>query len=144
MIIINFRLRFGHRTMFNHRWKIPLLVSLILALAGAYAPVYSQNIKGLNENGGNAAQKSPPLSEPPSQFLIEPEAQIKGDKIKNQTYRTQQAGQNKNWDLDIGRFQGKLDEDPNNPRSNRTIEDVNRDTFTGMRLRLPFRGRTGN
>ncbi len=144
MVIINFGLHFGHGTMYNHRWKIPLLVSLILALAGAYAPVYSQNIKGLNENGGNAAQKSTPVSETPSQFLIEPEAQIKGDRIKKQTYRTQQVGQNKNWDLDMGRFQGKLDEDPNNPHSNRTIEDVNRDTFTGMRLRLPFRGRTGN
>jgi hypothetical protein len=144
MVIINFGLHFGHGTMYYHRWKIPLLVALILALAGAYAPVYSQNIKDLNENGGNAAQKSTPVSETPSQFLIEPEAQIKGDRIKKQTYRTQQVGQNKNWDLDMGRFQGKLDEDPNNPHSNRTIEDVNRDTFTGMRLRLPFRGRTGN
>lgn len=139
MVIINFGLRFGHGTMFNHRWKMPLLVSLTLALAGAYAPAYSQNIKDLNENGGNAAQKSPPLNETPSQFLIEPETQIKGDRIKNQTYRTQQAGQNKNWDLDIGRFQPPITDEPD-----QFAVDPEIDTYTGMRLRLPFRGRTGN
>ncbi len=139
MVIINFGLHFGHGTMYYHRWKIPLLVSLILALAGAYAPVYSQNIKNPNDNGGNAAQKSTPVSETPSQFLIEPEAQIKGDRIKNQTYRTQQAGQNKNWDLDIGRFQPPITDEPD-----QFAVDPEIDTYTGMRLRLPFRGRTGN
>jgi len=139
MIIGNFGLRFGHRAMFNHYWKIPFLVSLILALAGPYARAYSQNIKGLNDNGGTAAQKSLPLGQTPSQFLIEPEAQIKGDKIKNQTYRTQPAGQNKNWDLDIGRFQPPITSEPD-----QFAVDPEIDTYTGMRLRLPFRGRTGN
>ena len=138
MIIGNFGLRFGHRTMFNHHWKIPLLVSLVLALAGAYAPADAQNVKGLKDNDGDAAQKAPPLSEMPSQFLLEPEAQIKGDTIKNQTYRTQQAGQNKNWDLDIGRFQPPITDEPE-----QFTEDPVIDTYTGMRLRLPFRGRTG-
>ena len=74
----------------------------------------------------------------PSEFLMEPDAQIKGFNIKQRTFRSQAVGQNKAWDLDIGRFQGGIDEDPNH-----VFEDLDNDTYSGMRLRLPFRGRTG-
>lgn len=131
--------------MFNHRRKMLLLASLALVLAGAYAPVAAQNVKGLDDNiGGGATQYTLPSGEGPSQFLIDPDAQIKGDTIKQQTFRSDPAGQNKNWNLDIGRFQGDYRVDPNSvvPPS-RALEDLDNDTFSGVRLRLPFRGRTG-
>ena len=123
--------------MFNHRQKMLLIASLALALAAPYAPVTAQTVKGLNDNSAGAAPPALPLGQEPSLFLIEPEAQIKGDNIKQHTFRSQAVGQNKNWDLDIGRFQGDYKEDPN-----RALEDLDSDTFSGMRLRLPFRGRT--
>jgi hypothetical protein len=131
--------------MFNHRRKMLLLASLALVLAGPYAPVAAQNIKGLNDNiGGDATQHTLPSGEGPSQFLIDPDAQIKGDAIKQQTFRSDPAGQNKNWNLDIGRFQGDYRVDPNSVVSpSRALEDLDNDTFSGVRLRLPFRGRTG-
>lgn len=71
---------------------------------------------------------------PASPFLLEPEIEIKGDRIKRETYRSQPAGQNQNWNLDIGRFQPKIDDDPND-----LIED-DKQGYSGMRLRLPLRG----
>ena len=124
--------------MFSHRRKMLLIACLTLALAGPYAPAAAQNVKGLSDNSGGAPRPTLPPGEGPSQFIIEPDAQIKGDNIKQQTYRSDPAGQNKNWNLDIGRFQGDYKEDPN-----RALESLDNDTFSGMRLRLPFRGRTG-
>ncbi|GBE43970.1 hypothetical protein BMS3Bbin10_02054 [bacterium BMS3Bbin10] len=112
------------------------LLSAALALTLA-APAGAQSVKGLNAPGAGAP--SLPSSEAPSQFLIEPEAEIKGDRIKQQTYRSQAVGQNRNWDLDIGRFQAPINEDPN-----QLADDLTNSDFSGMRLRLPFRGRTGN
>jgi hypothetical protein len=131
--------------MFNHRRKMLLLASLALVLAGPYAPVAAQIVKGLNDNiGGGATQHTLPSGEGPSQFLLDPDAQIKGDTIKQQTFRSDPAGQNKNWNLDIGRFQGDYRVDPNSVVSpSRALEDLDNDTFSGVRLRLPFRGRTG-
>lgn len=77
-----------------------------------------------------------PVGQTPSPFLLEPEAQIRGDNIKSQTYNSQPAGENKNWNLDIGRFQPPVNEDPN-----RLADDLE-GSYSGMRLRLPFRGRT--
>lgn len=99
------------------------------------APVCAQSVKGLDTPNGGAA--GPPLlsGETPSQFLIEPEAEIEGDKIKQQTYRSQAAGQNRNWNLDIGRFQAPVNQDPN-----QLADDPADSAFSGMRFRLPFRG----
>lgn len=124
--------------MFSQHRKMLLIACMALAVAGPYAPAAAQNVQGLNDNSGGAARPAQPPVEGPSQFIIEPEAQIKGDTIKQQTYRSDPAGQNKNWNLDIGRFQGDYKENPN-----RALESQDNDTFSGMRLRLPFRGRTG-
>jgi hypothetical protein len=118
-----------------------LRLSLITAMAALIvwvSPAGAQNIPALPDN---AAATTAPGAEPdiqvPSEFLIEPDAQIKGLAIKQKTYRSQAVGQNKGWDLDIGRFQGGIDEDPN-----RVFEDLDNDTYSGMRLRLPFLGGT--
>lgn len=115
--------------------QVLILAALALALA---APSVAQSVKGLDAPGG-ADASSPSQGEGTSQFLIEPEAEIKGDRIKQQTYRSQAVGQNRNWDLDIGRFQAPINEDPN-----QFADDLTNSDFSGMRLRLPFRGRTGN
>ena len=110
------------------------LIAAAVTLIGGGISAFAQSIQGLPDNSAD--------ERPHSEFLLEPDAQIQGENIKQQTFRSQAAGKNKNWDLDIGRFQGKIDEDPNNSLYNHTIEDANRDTFSGMRLRLPFRGGT--
>lgn len=69
-----------------------------------------------------------------SPFLMEPDAQIKGDRIKDETFKSLPAGQNQNWNLDIGRFQPKINDDPNG-----VAPDLEGD-YSGMRLRLPLRG----
>jgi len=74
---------------------------------------------------------------PASPFLLEPEVEIKGDEIKRETYRSQSAGQNQNWNLDIGRFQPKINDDPND------LIDDDKQGYSGMRLRLPLRGGIG-
>ncbi len=112
------------------------VAALVLTLA---APVSAQAVKGLNAQGGAPDASSLLSGEAPSQFLIEPEAEIMGDRIKLQTYRSQAVGQNKNWDLDIGRFQAPINEDPSG-----LADDLTNSTFSGMRLRLPFRGGMGN
>ncbi len=125
--------------MFNSCRKIFYVAGLALALAGQYTPGNAQNVRGLNENSvsGGTTQPALPPSEGASQFLIEPEAQIKGDTIKQKTYRSDPAGQNQNWNLDIGRFQGDYNEDPKS-----ALDAPDNDTFSGVRLRLPFRGGT--
>mgnify|MGYP007073204953 CR=1 FL=1 len=83
---------------------------------------------------------SPPVAAPEagisttSPFLMEPDAQLKGDRIKDETFNSQPAGQNQNWNLDIGRFQPKINDDPN-----RVAPDLEGD-YSGLRLRLPLRG----
>jgi hypothetical protein len=126
--------------MFNHRPTMLPIACLVLALAGPFTPAIAQTIQGLNNNTGidNAARGAQPPGGGSSQFLIEPETQIKGDVIKQKTYRTDPAGQNQNWNLDIGRFQGDYTED-----TDHTLKDLDNDTFSGMRLRLPFRGGMG-
>lgn len=108
------------------------------ALAAAPYAAQAQTVRGLDSPGVGDTQGSSANSGPPSSFIIEPEAQIEGDRIKQQTYRSQAIGKNRNWDLDIGRFQAPIDEDPNG-----LAEDLEDSNYSGMRLRLPFRGRTG-
>ena len=111
-----------------------IVAALALTLT---TPAGAQPVKGLDAPVG-ADASSPSSGEAGSQFLIEPEVGIKGDRIKRQTYRSQAAGQNRNWNLDIGRFQAPTNEDPN-----QLADDLTNSNFSGMRLRLPFRGRTG-
>ena len=115
------------------------LIAAMTALAGAMSSAVAQSGPGGNDNAAaNAAPAGVPAIQAPSDFLMEPDAQIEGLNIKQRTYRSQAVGQNKAWDLDIGRFQGEIDQDPN-----RVYEDLDNNTYSGMRLRLPFRGRTG-
>ena len=111
---------------------------LLSALAASPNAAQAQTVQGPDAPGAGDSQGSPASSGPPSSFIIEPEAQIEGDRIKQQTYRSQAIGKNRNWDLDIGRFQAPIDEDPNG-----VAEDLEDNNYSGMRLRLPFRGRTG-
>lgn len=107
---------------------------LLAVLSWPHTPeARAQNVDTTAESAAGTAPAQPEQSP----FLLEPEVQIKGDNIKSQTYNTQPAGQNKNWNLDIGRFQPQVNEDPN-----RLADDLDTD-YSGMRLRLPFRGRTG-
>lgn len=114
-----------------------LAVAAVVCLAmGAFQPnATAQTVRGLDSPGTGEA---PPSAGAPSSFIIEPDAQIKGDQIKQQTYRSQSVGKNQNWDLDIGRFQAPYNEDPAG-----LAEDIEDSDYSGMRLRLPFRGRTG-
>ena len=111
-----------------------ILFAAALTFACA-APAGAQSVQGVNNPGGAPAASSLPSGDPLSLFLLEPEAEIKGNRIKQQTYRSQAAGQNKNWNLDIGRFQAPVNEDPN-----QLADDLTEGNFSGMRLRLPFRG----
>lgn len=74
------------------------------------------------------------LQPAPSPFLLEPEPEIEGNRIKSETYRTQPTGQNQNWNLDIGRFQPKINDDPNG------LAQDDKQGYSGLRLRLPLRG----
>jgi len=138
MIHICFGQDLRHKAMLNLLRKIQFMTILTLALAWPYAPVAAQNVKGLDNNSGGTSRPTLSLGEGKSEFLIDPEAQIKGENNKLHTYRSDPAGQNKNWNLDIGRFQDEYKEDPN-----RIAEELDKDSFSGVRLRLPFRGRTG-
>jgi len=111
-----------------------ILFAAALTFACA-APAGAQSVQGVNNPGGAPAASSLPSGDPLSLFLLEPEAEIKGNRIKQQTYRSQAAGQNRNWNLDIGRFQAPVNEDPN-----QLADDLTEGNFSGMRLRLPFRG----
>jgi hypothetical protein len=109
------------------------LAGLLAVLSWPHAP--EACAQGVDTTVGSATGTASAQPEQ-SPFLLEPDVQIKGDNIKSQTYNTQPAGQNKNWNLDIGRFQPQVKEDPN-----RLADDIDTD-YSGMRLRLPFRGRT--
>lgn len=119
----------------NH---LKITAVLVFALAAPHHGALAQAVKGLDAPDAGANSPAGIDADKPSSFLIEPEAEIKGDQIKRRTYRSQAVGQNKNWDLDIGGFQAPVDEDPN-----RLVEDLEDSNYSGMRLRLPFRGRTG-
>ena len=126
-------LRDGIQLKFSRTLGVAAVV--IFATGAFQADVQAQTVRGLDSPG--AGEGAPPAGTPPS-FIIEPDAQIKGDQIKQQTYRSQAVGKNQNWDLDIGRFQAPYNEDPQG-----LAEDIQDSDYSGMRLRLPFRGRTG-
>jgi len=126
----------GVRTVSTSLHKLKSIAVLLLALAVFVPAAKAQTVKGIDSPEAGAGQQPAISGGAPSSFLIEPDAQIKGDKIKRQTYRSQSVGQNKNWDLDIGRFQAPINEDPN-----RLMEDLDDSNYSGMRLRLPLGGR---
>lgn len=108
--------------------------ALALAIAGSAVQARAQGVPS-----ATADSATPPIVNPSagsSPFLLDPGAQIEGDRIKRETYRSQPAGQNQNWNLDIGRFQPQVDDDPNQ------LADDLKENYSGMRLRLPFRGGT--
>lgn len=74
---------------------------------------------------------------PGSSFIIDPKTEIQGDQIKSETYRSQPAGKNHNWNLDIGRFQQPIEQEPS--EFNNRAEDLN-ENYSGMRFRLPLKG----
>jgi hypothetical protein len=108
------------------------LIAVMAALSVWTSSAGAQNAPGLTDN---TAPGAAPAIQLPSEFLIEPDAQLKGLDIKQKTYRSKTVGQKKAWDLDIGRFQGGYEQDPN-----RVFEDQDNDAYSGMRLRLPFLG----
>lgn len=113
---------------------ITLLATLVVFAASAGA----QNAATEPSSASTiAAPDTPSANQGPSEFLIEPDAQLKGLTIKQKTYRSGAVGQKKAWDLDIGRFQGGYEQDPN-----RVFEDTDENNYSGMRLRLPFLGGT--
>ena len=116
--------------------KLKSTAVLLLALSAFVPATVAQTVKGIDDPEVGTGQQPAIGGGSPSSFLIEPDAQIKGEKIKRQTYRSQSVGQNKNWDLDIGRFQAPINEDPN-----RLMEDIDDSNYSGMRLRLPLGGR---
>ena len=112
------------------------LITVMVALAVWTSSAGAQYAPGLTDSTeDNPAPGAAPAIQLPSEFLIEPDAQLKGLDIKQKTYRSKTVGQKKAWDLDIGRFQGGYEEDPN-----RVFEDQDNDAYSGMRLRLPFLG----
>ncbi len=121
-----------------YRTSLQILFAAAVTFACA-APVSAQSVKGVNSPDEALAASPNPSDGALSLFLLEPEAEIQGNRIKQQTYRSQAAGQNKNWNLDIGRFQEPVNEDPN-----QLAEELREGNFSGMRFRLPFRGGLGN
>ena len=114
------------------------LITVTVSIAVWPSSALAQNVPEVpNHAAAETAPGAVPAIQAPSEFLIEPDAQIKGLNIKQKTFRSQAVGQNKGWDLDIGRFQEGIDEDPNS-----VFEDLDNDTYSGMRLRLPFLGGT--
>ncbi|MDA7947614.1 MAG: hypothetical protein MPJ78_09055 [Hyphomicrobiaceae bacterium] len=113
-------------------YALKFAVIVLATLAAPRGDARAQAVRGLDAQDSNGQPGAP------SSFIIEPDAQIKGDQIKQRTYRSQAVGKNRNWDLDIGRFQPLINEDPSG-----LAEDIEDNDYSGMRLRLPFRGRTG-
>lgn len=112
-----------------HKLQISAAAMVLFALA--LGPAHAQSPPNDSQSQNTAPAQ-------PSPFLLEPEFKVKGDEIKSQTYRSQPAGQNQNWNLDIGRFQPKFEDDPN-----KLAPDLE-GNYSGMRLRLPLRGGLGN
>lgn len=110
------------------------------AILAAFLTASASSSAYAQANGPSAPLNTTPGATPQdgagaiSPFLMEPEAQIKGDRIKEETFNSQPTGQNQNWNLDIGRFQPKINDDPN-----RVAPDLEED-YSGIRLRLPLRG----
>ena len=67
-------------------------------------------------------------------FQVDPIIEQKADRIKQQTFRSRGVGEQKNWNLDIGRFQDNVPE----PRHDFLDEPIG--PYSGMRLRVPLRG----
>jgi len=119
--------------------------AVALALAMSVSLANAQIIHGIEEYGeegmedyhGSLAGSVYPEGLT-SDFIIKQETETQGSNIKLKSFNTKAIGQNKNWDLDIGSFQEELRSDPNQVQI-----DIHKENFTGMRLKLPFRGRTG-
>lgn len=122
--------------MVMHIRLIGSLLTLLLVLTSVMSNAQAQ-VPAPTAEPGTANLPENTSREPTSPFLIEPDAQLKGDKIKQQTYKSQPAGENQNWNLDIGRFQEPIDTNPPLTDSEKLNEN-----YTGMRLRLPLRGKT--
>ena len=110
---------------------------LLVTLAAMSSSPNAQTVRGLDAPEVNSGPPAAADADTAPSFLIEPDAQIKGNQIKQKTYRSQAIGRNKNLDLDIGGFQAPINEDPN-----QLAEDLEDSSYSGMRLRLPLRGRT--
>jgi len=112
--------------------RTTVLTAIFSGLASFLAVAQSNNPNPLLNTVPGEAQGADISTTSP--FLMEPDAQIKGDRIKEETFKSLPAGQNQNWNLDIGRFQPKINDDPNG-----VAPDLEGD-YSGMRFRLPLRG----
>lgn len=105
-------------------WTISL--AAVMAVTGA----------GLAFSQSNEAQRSPPprTTETKDGFQVDPIIEQQADRIKQQTYRSRGVGEQKTWNLDIGRFQDNIPE----PRQDFLDEPIG--SYSGLRLRMPLRG----
>ena len=131
--------------MFDNYRKLLSVTAVTLALAISGSPVNAQNIQGILEYGEEGMEDYDGslagvdyLDGMASDFIIKQDTETQGATIKLKSYNTKAVGQNKNWDLDIGSFQEDLRSDPNQLQI-----DNYKEHYTGMRLKLPFRGRIG-
>lgn len=83
-----------------------------------------------------AQQPDPPVLQPgySPALTLDPDAQRQADQIRKEQYKSDTIGQGGNLSLDIGKF--VTEPDP----IERSMPDVQEDSYTGMRLRLPLRG----
>lgn len=131
--------------MFDNYRELLRSVAVVLVLAVSGSLANAQTIRGIDEYGGEGMDDyhgslagSANADGLTSEFIIEQETETKGANIKLNSFNSKAVGQNKNWDLDMGRFQEELRSDPNQPQIDKFKEN-----YSGMRLKLPFRGRTG-
>ena len=103
-----------------------ICLAAVMAVAGT----------GLAYAQSNEAQRSPPpATGTKDSFQVDPIIEQKADRIKQQTYRSRGVGEQKTWNLDIGRFQANIPE----PRQDFLDEPIG--PYSGLRLRMPLRGK---
>ncbi|MEC9368628.1 MAG: hypothetical protein VX871_08035 [Pseudomonadota bacterium] len=67
-------------------------------------------------------------------MALDPDAQRRADQIRREQYKSETIGQGGNLSLDVGKF--VTDTNP----VERSLPDVQEESYTGMRLRLPLKG----
>lgn len=73
----------------------------------------------------------------PKTGIIDTDAQIDADNIRANSHRSRPIGKQQNWNLDLGHFQQDFSEETD---LRQRIEERD-ESYTGLRLSVPLRGR---
>ena len=81
------------------------------------------------------ASAPPGLETTLGETTLDPDAQLDAERIREKTYRSQPVGEVGNWSLDVGNFATEP-----TPQE-KEFDTAPQDSYTGLRLRLPFKGK---